>query len=118
MANYHEHKCFTCGQIFDYCGRCVLKPIIYKAEGFCSEKCSDIFATLSKHGCNLITADEALEELLMQNIDESKLIDSISAHIERIISEATIKVETPAEQAGTVVTDKQSDKNKKKEVVK
>ena len=71
MANYHEYKCFACGQIFEYCRRCVITPVIYKEEGFCSKKCSDIFATLSKHGCNLITADEALEELLTQNIDES-----------------------------------------------
>ena len=112
MSNYNEHKCFTCGQIFEYCRRCVITPVIHKEEGFCSEKCSSIFATLSKHGCNLITADEALEELLMQNIDESKLIDSISAHIERIKSDATIKIEDSATKVEPVKTVKKSNKNK------
>ena len=107
MANYNEHKCFACGQIFDYCRRCAITPIVYKAEGFCSEKCSDIFNILSKHGCNLITADEALKELSAYNLDDIALTKGILAHIEKIKSEAgvkvkeTIKVETPV-----VVTEK------------
>lgn len=93
MANYHEHKCLTCGQIFDYCRRCVITPIVYHAEGFCSEKCSHIFNTLSKHGCKLITADEALAELAVYNFDEIKLTDGIAAHIESLKSEVTIKAD-------------------------
>lgn len=95
MANYNEHKCFTCGKIFEYCRRCAITPVIYKEEGFCSEECSHIFNTLSKHGCNLITTDEALAELSLHNIDEIKLNEDIAAHIERIKSEVAVKVEVP-----------------------
>ena len=73
MAKYNEHKCLACGQIFDYCGHCAVTPVVYKAEGFCSEKCSEIYAILSKHGCNLITAEEAFLELAECNIDEISL---------------------------------------------
>ena len=110
MANYHEHKCLTCGQVFDYCGRCVITPVMYKAEGFCSEQCSHIFAILSKHGCNLITAEEVLTELEAYNIDEMKLTDDVAAHIERIKSEVkVVTVEVEPEK-----TDKQSNQNNKK----
>ena len=110
MANYNEHKCFACGKIFDYCRRCVIKPVIYKAEGFCSEKCSDIFNILSKHGCNLITADEALEALAAYNLENIELSDSILAHIERIKSEATPAEEPKAE---TDVVSKNKNNKKK-----
>ena len=87
MANYHEYKCFTCGEIFDYCRRCVITPVIYKEEGFCSEKCSHIFNTLSKHGCNITTAEETLAELAAYNLDELILNENIKAHIECIKAE-------------------------------
>ena len=93
MANYNEHKCLVCGQIYEYCRRCVVTPVVYKAEGFCSEKCSDIFAILSKHGCNLITADEALAALSAYNLDEITLTESILTHVEKIKSEVGAKVE-------------------------
>lgn len=92
MANYNEHKCLVCGQIYEYCRRCVVTPVVYKAEGFCSEKCSDIFANLSKHGCNLISADEALKELSAYNLDDITLTENILSHIKKIKSEASVKV--------------------------
>ena len=118
MANYNEHKCFACGKIFDYCRRCVITPVVYKAEGFCSEKCSHIFAILSKHGCNLISADEALKALAAYNLDEITLTEDILAHIERIKSEASVKVEKTVTPVETEVVEipaiEQSNKNKKK----
>ena len=80
MANYHEHKCFTCGKIFDYCRRCVIIPIRYKAEGFCSEKCSDIFNILSKHGCGIATAEETIASL--EGYDTTNVNENIKKHID------------------------------------
>ena len=116
MANYHDHTCLTCGQIFDYCRRCAITPVIYKAEGFCSEKCSQIFAILSKHGCNLITADEALAELAAYNLDEITLTEGVCAHIERLKSEASVKPASIVEEEVVVeeTTVKTTNKNSKK----
>lgn len=105
MANYNEHKCLACGQIFDYCRRCVITPVVYKAEGFCSEKCSNIHATLSKHGCNLISADEALVELSAYNLDELTLNDNILSHIEILKSEVEANPMDVASPVETVVED-------------
>jgi hypothetical protein len=92
MARYNEHKCLTCGQTFYYCRRCAITPIVYKAEGFCSEECSHIFNTLSKHGCGLITADDVITELSVYDIDKIILKENIIEHINKIKSE-TVKVE-------------------------
>lgn len=91
MANYNEHKCFACGRVFEYCRRCVITPVVYKAEGFCSEQCSHIFNTLSKHSCELITADEALADISAYNLDEITLTEDILEHIDELKSEAGVK---------------------------
>ena len=115
MANYNEHKCLACGKIFDYCRRCVITPVIYKAEGFCSEECSEIFNILSKHGCNLITAEEAFLELSECNIDGISLTEDVVNHIEKINSEVGLFPIVEEE----VITDEvqiveKSNKNQKK----
>ena len=106
MAKHSEHRCFTCGETFEYCRRCAITPVIYKAEGFCSENCSNIFNILSKHGCNLASADETLAELATYNLDEIKLTKDIRAHIETLKSEVAIEeeAEMPVDE-----TDIQSD---------
>ena len=117
MANYNEHKCLACGQIFDYCRRCAITPIVYKAEGFCSEKCSHIFAALSKHGCNLITADEALAEIAAYNLDEITLTKDIRKHIKEIKSAASVKTTSTVEENVVVedtVVETTNKSNKKK----
>ena len=115
MANYNEHKCFTCGKVFEYCRRCAVTPVVHMAEGFCSEECAHIFNTLSKHGCNLVTAEETLAAL--GNIENVVLTPSIKAHIDAIKAEtkkASTKVEVAPVVEETVTELVQSDKKKKK----
>lgn len=38
-----KHICKQCGKAFNYCRSCLLKPIPYKAAGFCSKECSAEF---------------------------------------------------------------------------
>ena len=38
-----RHICRHCGRPFNYCRGCVLKPIPWKAAGFCSQECSAEF---------------------------------------------------------------------------
>lgn len=107
MANYNEHKCFTCGQIFEYCRRCAITPVVYKAEGFCSEECSHIFAILSKHGCHLATAEETLAAL--KDYDTTNVTESIKAHIDslqpkKVETKAEAKVEEKAETSENVIS--------------
>lgn len=91
MARYNEHKCLVCGQIFEYCRHCAVIPVVHKAEGFCSEKCSDIFNILSKHSCNLATIEETLAAL--KNYDTTNITEDMKNHIKTMQSEVQEIVE-------------------------
>ena len=107
MANYNEHKCLACGQTYEYCRRCAIAPVIYKAEGFCSENCHSIFNILSKYSCKLITADEAFAGLAIYNLDEIKLTEGIMARIESLKYEVKISEEASALADETIPDEKQ-----------
>lgn len=117
MANYNEHKCFTCGRIFEYCRHCAVTPIVYKAEGFCSENCSHIFNILSKHGCNLATAEETFEALI--DYDTTNVTEVIQTHIDALTSEIqgteseAVAVEQVAEESVVETIYNKKNKNKK-----
>lgn len=115
MARTNTYKCATCGTTYEFCLKCQVSRPDYDAEKFHSHKCADIYATLSKHGCNLISADEALKELSAYNLDEITLTEDVLAHVERIKSEATI---TPViEEIVPIIEEKpivKSNKNNKK----
>lgn len=38
-----RYICKQCGRAFNYCRACVLKPIPWRAAGFCSRECSAAF---------------------------------------------------------------------------
>ena len=118
MAHGDIKTCYVCGAKYEYCEHCVVVKPAYNADRFCSQTHQDIFAILSKHGCNLITADEALAALLAYNIDNITLTEDVLAHIEKIKSEAGVKVkaaskEVEVEETPIVKTALQSNKNKK-----
>lgn len=122
MARTNTHKCATCGTTYEFCLRCQVARPDYDAEKFCSHKHADIYAILSKHGCNLITTDEALKELSAYDIDNITLTEDVLTHVEKIKSEAGVKVKTPTPivEEKTVVEKpttnaiQQSNKNNKK----
>lgn len=123
MARTNIYTCAVCGTTYEFCLKCQVAKPDYDAEKFCSKNHAEIYAILSKHGCNLISADEALTALSAYNLDEITLTEDILAHIEKIKVEAGVKVEEPVvevvaeetapiTEATTVV--KQSNKNNKK----
>ena len=99
MARTNTYTCAVCGTTYEFCLKCQVSRPDYDAEKFCSHKHGEIYAILSKHGCNLISADEALAELATYNLDEITLTEDILAHVEKIKSEAGVKTETiPVEE--------------------
>ena len=106
MAHGDIKVCDVCGKKYEYCEHCVVVKPVYNADRFCSQAHQDIFAILSKHGCNLISADEALAALSAYNLDEITLTENILAHIEKIKSEASIKVEETVTIEEPIVAEK------------
>lgn len=95
MARTNTYTCATCGTTYEFCLKCQVSRPDYDAEKFCSKNHGEIYGILSKHGCNLISAEEALKELSAYNIDEITLTEDLIAHINKIKSEAGVKVEVP-----------------------
>ena len=117
MARTNTYTCKTCGKTYEFCIKCQISRPEYDAGSFCCAEHAEIYAILSKHGCNLITAEDAWKELQAYNLDEIKLTADVAAHVERIKYEVTVKAEVPAPKAETeapVKTAKQSNKNNKK----
>ena len=123
MARTSAYTCKTCGKIYEFCLKCQVSRPNYDAENFCSQAHANIFAILSKHGCNLATAEETLEAL--KDYDVTNVTEAIQSHIDSLKSETTPKVEVPTEVIDTVVeeviekptdtsVEKQSNKNNKK----
>ena len=105
MAHSNICTCDICGKKYEYCESCSIVKPIYNADRFCSQAHQDIYAILSKHGCNLITADEALKELSAYNLDEITLTEGILAHIEQIKAEVSTKVEEVAIEEPVVMVE-------------
>ena len=82
MRHYNKHNCLVCGKEFEYCRACMIEHIKHLAEGHCSETCAEIYSILSKHGCNLATAEETLEAL--KGYDTTNVTESIRAHIDSL----------------------------------
>ena len=38
-----KHICRNCGLTYEYCRGCLLSPISYKENGFCSNACQETF---------------------------------------------------------------------------
>ena len=115
MAHSNICTCDICGKKYEYCESCSIVKPIYNADRFCSQSHQDIYAILSKHGCNLTTADEALAELAAYNLDEITLTEDILAHIEKIKSETSVEVEEAIiieEPAEVQITNKNNKKKK------
>ena len=110
MARTNTYTCKTCGKTYEFCLRCQIAKPDYDAENFCSKQHAEIYGILSKHGCNLISAEEALKELSAYNIGEIKLTEDVAAHVARIKSEAPV----PAVAEAKVPDTQQYNKNKKK----
>ena len=91
MARGNKYTCATCGKVYDFCPKCeIIKPE-YEAERFCSAEHADIFAILSKHGCNLATKEETLESL--KGYDTTDLSESVQKHIDSLKTETNKEVE-------------------------
>lgn len=79
MARGNKYICSTCGKVYEFCVKCQVTAPTYDAERFCSKPHAEIFNILSKHGCNLATAEETLEAL--KGYNTTGLSDAVQAHI-------------------------------------
>lgn len=82
MARGNTYRCVVCGKEHQFCPKCQITQPSYDYERYCGKEHADIFAILSKHGCNLATAEETLAALA--DYDTTGLAESIQAHIDSL----------------------------------
>ena len=99
MAIGNKYTCATCGTEYEFCPKCAVTKPSYDAERYCSQAHEDIFNILSKHGCNLATAEETLKAL--EGYDTSDLTKSIKKHINSL-QPKKVEVEENAEAKAEV----------------
>lgn len=102
----HIRKCTLCGTEYDYCPRCDKTKDTFYLK-YCSENCRDIALVINKASFDVITKEEAAEEL--SKLDLAKLGDykeRTKEFVEGIINTKKI-VDEPEEV-------KETKKNKRK----
>lgn len=82
MARGYTYTCSVCGTTYAYCPKCEISKPAFDKTVYCSRQHADIFEILSKHGCNLATAEETLEAL--KGYDTTGLTEEIQAHIDSL----------------------------------
>lgn len=80
--------CYTCGNGYYFCPSCPSKG---KTESyynmFCSERCSQIFKTLTDETFKHITTEECKEKLQKLNVSKKETFkESVNKHIERVFA--------------------------------
>lgn len=87
-----KHICKQCNKIYEYCRGCLLSPISYKENGYCSETCYE---------ASKIKVEPIVENVIETPIEDTAPIqEEVSAEIE---SEAIIEEEAPIVETTTEV---------------
>ncbi len=90
-----NRTCYCCGRGYYYCPSCYDEnrdPKIYIM--FDSEKCMDIFNTLTDESTHVTTTQECKEKLIKMGVNKStKLADPIRKHVDRVMAYEEISEE-------------------------
>lgn len=98
MARGNTYTCRSCGVQYDYCPSCVISPVDYMEDNYCSAECKEIFDILSANGCKLATAKETAAKLKNVNIKKT-LRPEIQEHIANVMAEAKENAAETSEKA-------------------
>ena len=93
-----KHICKQCNRVYEYCRGCLLSPISYKENGYCSETCYEA----SKIKVEPIV-EEVVEAISAKDIIPIEESVSIEFEAETIAEEAT-----PIEIESEVVVEKET----------
>ena len=100
MAKVNK-SCRTCGSEYHYCPSCDYKEPGYK-QFVCSEKCYNIWNTLSRNGVGLAMTQETLDALERIPMP-STLQPGIRAHIDRLWAEMEVATKPVVEEVISMV---------------
>ena len=88
-----KQMCKICNNEYNYCHSCAITKDVFKNAGYCNEDCYHISMILQKYGSKMITAIEAINELVLHNIGTVSLKPSIDELYKNIQNEAKSECE-------------------------
>lgn len=112
-----KHICKQCNRVYEYCRGCLLSPISYKENGYCSETCYEA----SKIKVEPIM-EEVVETISVEDIIPIEESVSIAFETETIVeeeapidieSETVVEEETPPVAETTIKKETNTYKKKK-----
>ena len=86
-----KHICKQCNKVYEYCRGCLLSPISYKENGYCSETCYEA----SKNKVEPIVED-VIETIIIEDIAPVETEMSLEVESDTIVEEE-ISVEVEPE---------------------
>ncbi len=86
-----KQMCKICNNEYNYCHSCAITKDVFKNAGYCNEDCYHISMILQKYISKVITASEAMKELVLHNIDKVSLQPNIDRLYQDIKNEAKPK---------------------------
>lgn len=95
MARGNTYTCKTCGKTYEFCPKCAITKPDFDAENFCTHNHNDIFAILSKHGCNIASAEETLNAL--EGYDLTGVTEDIQRHIDALQPQKKVEAKETVE---------------------
>ena len=93
-----KHICKQCNKIYEYCRGCLLSPISYKEDGYCSETCYEA----SKIKVDPIV-EEVIETISVEDIIPIEEEISVEVESETIVEEEA-SIETEVEPIASIDT--------------
>lgn len=102
-----NRECYTCGQRYYHCSTCpseTKKETFYNM--FCSERCSQIFKTLTDETFKRLTTSQCKDQLLKLNVSANEnLKDGIKKHIAKVFDckEPVVEVSEIVEEKEEIV---------------
>lgn len=85
-----KHICKQCNKVYEYCRGCLLSPISYKENGYCSETCYE---------ASKIKVEEIIE--IIPNEDIALIKEEIPMEVS---TETIVEEETPIEIKSEAIT--------------
>lgn len=104
------HVCKQCGSRFEYCRKCVFRPVRYKDAGFCSKECYEASKNKVEPIEDKIVETTLVEEVVSSDVKIEESVEEISSEPETI-TESPV-VETVAKEP-TYRNETNTYKNKK-----
>lgn len=102
-----KYICHNCGNIYEYCRGCLLSPISYKENGFCSKICQETYHNKIKEvvpaeDVEVVVIDEDTSTPKEEVIECPHFFTAIDNEMKKTVSDTT-EIEKPKKRKNRIL---------------